>query len=138
MATLNPYLTFKGNCKEAMEFYKGIFGGELSLMTAGESPVANQMPAAYHNSILHSSLKTENFEIMATDMVPGEFIEGNTVHMSLACKTEKEMRSLFDKLSEAGKVNHPINQMFFGLIGDLTDKFGKHWILEFDTPQKSS
>jgi PhnB protein len=94
------------------------------------------MPASYHNSILHSSLKTENFEIMATDMVPGEFIEGNTVHMSLACKTEEEMRSLFEKLSAGGNVNHAINQMFFGLLGDLTDKFGKHWILEFDTPQK--
>jgi PhnB protein len=137
MAKLNPYLTFKGNCKEAMSFYKEIFGGELSLMTAGESPVASQMPASYHNSILHSSLKTENFEIMATDMVPGEFIEGNTVHMSLACKTEKEMRSLFEKLSEGGKVNHAINQMFFGLIGDLTDKFGKNWILEFDSPQQT-
>jgi len=137
MATLNPYLTFNGNCKEAMEFYKDILGGELSLMTAGESPVANQMPASYHNSILHSSLKTENFEIMATDMVPGEFVEGNTVHMSLGCKTEKEMRSLFEKLSAGGKVNHPINQMFFGLIGDLADKFGKHWILVFDSPQKA-
>ena len=134
---LNPYLTFNGNCKEAMGFYKDVFGGQLSLMTAGESPVANQMPASYHNSILHSSLKTENFEIMATDMVPVEFIEGNTVHMSLACKTEKEMRSLFEKLSAGGKVNHPINQMFFGLIGDLADQFGKHWILEFDSPKQA-
>ena len=62
-------------------------------------------------------------------MVPGHLFEGNTVHMSLACKTEKEMRSLFEKLSAGGKVDHSINQMFFGLIGDLTDKFGKHWIL---------
>jgi PhnB protein len=137
MAKLNPYLTFNGNCKEAMSFYKDIFGGELSLMTAGESPAASQMPPKYHNSIMHSSLKTDDFEIMATDMVPGDFIEGNSVHMSLICKTEKEIHSLFEKLSAGGKVNHPIGQMFFGLIGDLTDKFGKNWVLEFDSPQQA-
>jgi PhnB protein len=137
MAKMSPYLTFNGNCKEAMNFYKEIFGGELSLMTAGESPVASQMPPKYHNSILHSSLKTDDFEIMATDMVPGEFIEGNTVHMCLVCKSEKEIHSLFEKLSAGGKINQPVNQMFFGLIGDATDKFGKHWVLEFDSPQKA-
>jgi PhnB protein len=136
MAKLNPYLTFNGNCKEAMNFYKQIFGGELSLMTAGESPVASEMPAKYHHSILHSSLKTNDFEIMATDMVPGEFIEGNTVHMTLICNSEKEIHSLFEKLSVGGKVNQPINQMFFGLIGDLTDRFGKSWVLEFDSPKQ--
>jgi PhnB protein len=137
MATLNPYLTFNGNCKEAMGFYKDIFGGELSMMTAGESPVASQMPPKYQNTIMHSSLKTDHFEIMATDMVPGEFVDGNTVHLSLICKSEKEIRSLFEKLSAGGKVNQPINQMFFGLIGTLTDKFGKHWLLEFDSPQQA-
>ena len=70
-------------------------------------------------------------------MVPGEFIEGNTVHMTLICKTENEIHSLFEKLSAGGKVNQPINQMFFGLIGDLTDKFGKSWVLEFDSPKQA-
>lgn len=134
MATLNPYLTFNGNCKEAMTFYKEIFGGELSLMTGGESPAASQIPPQYHNLILHSSLKTENFEFMATDMVPGAFNEGNTVHLCLVCKSEKEIHTLFEKLSAGGKVNQPISKMFFGLIGDLTDKFGKSWVLELDQP----
>jgi len=135
MAKLNPYLTFNGNCKEAMNFYKEIFGGELSLMTGGESPAANQMPPKYHNSILHSSLKTDDFEIMATDMVPGPFNEGNTVHLCLNCKSENEIHSLFEKLSAGGKVNQPLSPMFFGLIGVLTDKFGKNWLLELDKPQ---
>jgi PhnB protein len=132
MATLNPYLTFKGNCKEAMSFYKEVLGGELTLMTGGESPVASQMPAQYHNQILHSALKNDSLEIMGTDMVPGEYNEGNTVHLCLVCKSEKEIRSLFEKLSAGGKVNQPLNEMFFGLIGDLTDKFGKHWLLELN------
>jgi len=137
MARLNPYLTFKGNCKEAMNFYKEILGGELSIMLAGDSPVASQMPAAFHQQVLHSQIKTDNFEIMATDMVPGGFTEGNTVHLCLVCKTEDELRALFDKLSAGGKVNQPLNEMFFGWIGTLTDKFGKHWMLECDREQNA-
>lgn len=137
MATLNPYLTFNGNCKEAMNFYKEVLGGELSLMIAGESPVANQMPSQFQNLVLHSSLKNGDFEIMATDMISGSFVEGNTVHLSLICKSENEIHSLFEKLSADGFVKQPINQMFFGLIGTLTDKFGKHWLLEFDKPSQS-
>lgn len=135
MATLIPYLTFNGNCKEAMNYYKSIFGGELSLMVAGETPAASQMPPKYHNQILHSSLKTDNFEIMATDMVPGAFTEGNTVHLTLICKNEDEMKTLFEKISAGGKVNQPISQMFFGLMADVTDKYGKSWLLELDKPQ---
>lgn len=132
MPTLNPYLTFNGNCREAMSYYKDCLGGEVSFLTAGESPVANQMPATYHDQILHSSLKTGDLEIMATDMRPEKLNVGNDNHLCLICKSEEEMRSLFDKLSEGGKVNQPINQMFFGLMGALTDKFGKRWLLEFD------
>jgi PhnB protein len=137
MATLNPYLTFNGNCKEAMSFYKEVFGGELSLMPVNESPIAGQMLPKYHNSILHASLKTADFEIMGTDMVPGNFIEGNTIHMSLVCKTEHEIHSLFDKLSAGGKINQSINQMFFGLIGTLTDKYDKNWLVELDKPAQA-
>lgn len=73
---------------------------------------------------LHSTLKTGGLEIMATDMQPEKFIKGNSDHMCLVGKTENEMRGLFDKFSPGGKINQPINTMFFGLIGTLTDKFG--------------
>lgn len=130
MATLNPYLTFSGNCTEAMQFYKTIFGGDLDLQLVGNSPMANQMPEKYRQQVLHSSLKTAGFEIMATDMVPGTFTEGNTVHMALICKQKEEMQTLFEKLAEGGTVNQPISEMFFGWIATLTDRFGKRWLLE--------
>jgi len=130
MAKLNPYLTFNGNCREAMDFYKESLGGELSFIVVGESPVANQVPPSMKDHILHSSLKTDDLEIMATDMQPESLNEGNAVHMCLIFKNEEETRSLFDKLSVGGKVKQPLHEMFFGLIGALTDKFGKHWILE--------
>ncbi len=119
MTTLqvNPYLTFNGNCREAMNFYKECLGGELSFIVAGESPVADQMPPSMKDLILHSSLKTDELELMATDMQPETLREGNAVHMCLVCNTEEETRGLFEKLSAGGKVNQPLHAMFFGLIG---------------------
>ena len=132
MKVINAYLTFDGNCREAMNFYKECLGGQLDFIVVGESPVANQMPPQFKDQILHSSLKTGELEIMATDMQPEKLIQGNADHLCLVFKKENEMRTLFDKLSAEGKVNQPINMMFFGLIGALTDKFGKRWILECD------
>ena len=65
-------------------------------------------------------------------MTPTKLVEGNMVHLCLTCKDEEETRTMFDKLSDGGKVNQPLNEMFFGWIGTLTDKFGKHWMLECD------
>ena len=132
MPQLNPYLTFNNNCKEAMIFYKECLGGELTLMAVGESPVADQVPAEVQDSILHSSLKTKDFEIMASDMAPEALNEGNAVHLCLIYKNEEETRNMFDKLSAGGKVTEPLNKMFFGLIGSFTDKFGKRWMMECD------
>ena len=132
MPKLNPYLTFSGNCREAMNFYKECLGGDISFTVVGESPVANQMPPSMKDQILHSLLKTGELELMATDMQPESLNEGNAVHLCLSCKTEEETKSLFEKLSSGGKVKQPLHAMFFGMIGTLTDKFGKSWILECD------
>ena len=128
MPTLNPYLTFNGNCREAMNFYKECLGGELTFLVVGESPIADQMPPKFKDQILHCSLKTGQLEIMATDMQAERLVEGNDVHLALLCKNDEETTSLFGKLSAGGKVNQPLNEMFFGLIGVFTDKFGKHWM----------
>lgn len=132
MPTLNPYLTFNGNCNEAMNFYKDVLGGELTVMIAGESPVANEMPAEYHSQVLHAHLKSDTLEIMATDMIPKSFDEGNTVHLCLICKNEREMRTLYNKLSSDGEILEPMHEMFFGFIGGVKDRFGKHWMLQCD------
>ena len=130
MATLNPYLTFNGNCREAMNFYKDCLGGELTLMVVGESPIADQMPPKYKDQVLHSSLKTAELEIMASDMQPETLHEGNSNHLCLICKTEEETNDLWNKLTAGGNINQPLHKMFFGLIGAFTDKFGKRWMLE--------
>ncbi|MEJ0101300.1 MAG: hypothetical protein WDO19_01545 [Bacteroidota bacterium] len=69
---------------------------------------------------------------MGTDMQPERLNDGNSIHMCLVRKTDEETRGLFNKLSAGGNVKQPLHEMFFGLIGTLTDKFGTQWILECD------
>ena len=68
MATLNPYLNFYGKCNEAMNFYKEIFGGELSVLLAGDSPAKDQMPQHLHSQVMHSHLKSNAIEISRTEI----------------------------------------------------------------------
>jgi PhnB protein len=130
MATLNPYLNFYGKCNEAMNFYKEIFGGELSVLLAGDSPAKDQMPQHLHSQVMHSHLKSNAIEIMGTDMGPMQPLEGNTVYLALICSGEEEVRGFFDKLSADGKVEQALTKAFFGWFGSLEDKFGKHWMFQ--------
>ena len=130
MAKLNPYLNFNGRCTEAMNFYKGIFGGDLQLMLAGDSPAKDQMPPELHDQVMHSHLKSSTIEIMGSDMAPVQPVEGNTVYLALICESEDELNEFYNKLSGGGKVEQPLTKAFFGWFGSLEDKFGKHWMFQ--------
>lgn len=133
MTQIKSYLTFNGNCREAMTFYQQCLGGELQLQTVGDSPLSEKMPQQMKECILHATLKHNNLELMATDMVSEEGLRvGNSISLMLDCNSEDEIRSLYKKLSSGGKATHPLENSFWGaLFGDLTDKFGNHWLLHF-------
>jgi PhnB protein len=134
MAQINSYLTFNGNCREAMTFYKDCLGGELMFQTIGESPLSEKMPQQMKDCILHSTLAKDELVLLATDITPSSgLITGNTVSLSLDCKNEKEIRTYYKKLSVGGKAEHPLEDTFWGaLFGGLTDKFGIHWLLIYN------
>ncbi len=129
-----PYLTFNGNCREAMTFYQKCLGGELFLQTINDSPLTESMSGKMKNCILHASLTQSTFSILGSDMVPDSgLIRGNAVSLSLECSNEDEISERFNSLSEGGIIRHPIEQTFYGsLLGGLTDKFGNHWLLHFN------
>lgn len=134
MTQIYSYLTFNGNCREAMHFYQDCLGGELTFQTIDESPLSGKMPKKMKDCILHSTLTKGALVLMGSDMV-GEsgLIKGNAVSLSLNCSSEEEIRNCYAKLSADGKANHPLEESFWGaLFGDLTDKFGNHWILNFN------
>lgn len=132
MAQLNSYLTFNGNCREAMTFYKKCLGGELELQTIANSPMAEQMPSKMKECILHSTLKSGDIVIMGSDMAPKTLIKGNAVSMMLTFNSEEEIRKAYTDLSEDGDASHPLEETFFGaLFGHLTDKFGHQWMFHY-------
>lgn len=134
MTRINSYLTFNGNCREAMTFYKNCLGGKLYFQTIGASPLAEQMPQRMKDCILHATLTYGNLIILGSDMVSHTgLIKGNAVSLSLTCSSEKEIRDCYEKLSSGGQATHPLEDTFWGaLFGGLMDKFGNHWLLNFD------
>jgi PhnB protein len=137
MIKLNSYLTFNGNCREAMTFYAGCLGGELTFQTIDESPLSERMPQKMKNCILHSTITKDGFLLMGSDIVnENGLIKGNNVSLSLSCGTEEEIYNYYAKLSDGGFADHPLENSFWGaLFGDLTDKYGNHWILDYNKKQ---
>lgn len=134
MAQINSYLTFSGNCREAMTFYKKCLGGDLVFQTIGESPLADKMPPKMRDCILHATLTRGTLVLMGSDMVSQTgLIRGNSVSLSLHCDSEKEVKTLYKKLSAGGNADHPLENTFWGAIfGDLTDRFGNHWLVSYN------
>jgi len=126
-----PYLHFNGDCREAMTFYRDCLGGELVMQTVGESPMAQGMPAEAHDRILHATLQHGAAELMASDMMDGgEVATGNVLTICINGGTRDETRRYFDALAVGGTVGHALVDEFFGMFGDLTDRYGISWMFQ--------
>jgi PhnB protein len=129
MVKLSPYLNFNGRCREAMAFYQKCLGGELNMQPISESPMAAQLPSETAANILHSTLTTENFTLVGSDMMGVAVVPGNAITLLLNCTNEDEIELVFEKLSTDGKVSMPLHQTFWGAkYGELTDRFGMNWM----------
>jgi PhnB protein len=130
MTTLSPYLLFEGTCREAMDFYRSCLGGELTLTVVKDSPLKEQMPASQHDKVLNARLKSSSMDISASDWLRPDRtpIRGNRACLYLSGGTFKELKSLFEKLSDGADVTDPLSQQFFGTYGALDDKFGVRWM----------
>jgi PhnB protein len=127
---LNPYISFKDNSREAMEFYKTVFGGKLDLSTFKDGGMPTE--PANENLIMHAMLVADNgMTIMASDTPPGmEFKPGSNISISLSGDNEEELRGYWNKLSEGGTIGMPLEKAPWGdTFGMLTDKFGIGWMV---------
>jgi PhnB protein len=127
-----PYLFFKGNAKEAMEFYKSVFGGELTISTLGETPkeVLDQMKIdeSRYGEIMHSSLKGP-VNLMGSDSEKASEKTAK-IELSLGGTDEAQMREIFDKLADGGNVKMPLKKQFWGdIFGQVQDKYGVDWMM---------
>ncbi len=132
---LNPYLTFNGNAREAMEFYHSVFGGQLRISTFGEfgSP-----DPAIADRVMHAMLTTDRgYLLMASDTAPGmPYNPGNTITCSLSGDPGEGLEEVWGKLSDGGTVTMPFEKQVWGdLYGMCIDKFGIPWMVDIAQPQ---
>jgi PhnB protein len=134
MALLNPYLTFTGNAREAIEFYKDVFGGELNIMTFGDMGAGEHegspIPA---DGVMHAQLTTDQgFTLMASDPPPGDSETTPNGHISLSGDSGDGdlLRGYFDRLAEGGHVDVPLEKAPWGdEFGQVKDRFGVNWLV---------
>ncbi len=128
---LNPYLSFEGNAREAMEFYKTVFGGQLDLSTFGEAGMTDH--GVKPDQIMHAALVAENgITLMASDAATGmrEYVAGTNMSISLSGDNEEELTGYYKKLVDGGKEEQPLTKAPWGdTFGMCTDKFGTFWMV---------
>lgn len=132
---LNPYISFDGNAREAMEFYKSVFGGTLSVNTYGEF---GQPDAPEADKIMHSRLETESgFTLMGADTPPGmAHNPGDNITVSLSGDDAGELRGYWEKLCDGGTVTVPLEKQMWGdEFGQCVDRFGIGWLVNISEPQ---
>ncbi len=127
---LNPYLSFRDNAREAMEFYKTVFGGKLEMQTFKEYH-ASQDPSE-DNKIMHAVLTADNGIVFMASDTPNsmEYRTGTNMSMSLSGDNETELRGYYEKLSAGGTIGMPLEKAPWGdMFGMFTDKFGVSWLV---------
>jgi PhnB protein len=126
---LHPYLSFKDNAREAMEFYSSIFGGKLTFNTFGEFHASDDPSES--NKIMHSMIEADGITFMASDTPNGmEHSVGKNFSMSLSGDNEQELRGYWDKLVDGGIITMPLEKAPWGdTFGMCTDKFGIDWMV---------
>lgn len=135
MLKIDSYLLFNGKCREAMEFYKSVFGGDLQMQTFGETP--SDQPAAEPDWIMHARLEKGSLVLMASDSQPGHFVQnGTSISLSVNCTSLEEIENYFSGISEGASITMPLMETFWAArFGMLTDKFGVPWMFNLDKPQ---
>lgn len=132
---LNPYITFSGNARDAMRFYKTVFGGTLTVNTFSDFGTKDP---AIAKKVMHAQLETDKgFTLMASDLAPGmEHNPGNNMTVSLSGDEADELKGYWKKLSRGGEVTMPLEKQVWGdEFGQCRDKFGISWMVNVTQQQ---
>lgn len=130
-ARLNPYITFTGNAREAMEFYQGVFGGALDVSTYGEMPDMPGNSPEIHDQLMHSVLEAgDALTLMGADMPSSPGPRGSAISIAVSGDDEAQLRRWFDGLADGGEIQEQLALAPWGtLFGMLVDRFGVHWMI---------
>lgn len=134
---VNPYIAFRGNCREALEFYKQALGAkELFSQTYGNSPMPDMGNA---DAIMHATLEIGGSNVMFCDDFHSEnFSTGGNISLAIGLNDVETAKEYFANLSEGGTVTMPLDKTFWAeAFGMLTDKFGVNWMVNCDAPHEA-
>lgn len=134
MPTVTPYITFPGNCEEAIEFYAAALDGEIiSLQRFGDIPDGTA-PAEMANKVMHCVLAADDVIIMASDAMSADAVStSSSVSLSLDFESEEEQQATFDALTAGGTVTMELQDTFWGArFGMATDKYGVSWMFNYE------
>ncbi len=131
---LDAYIFFRGDCREAMEFYKNVFGGEITAQTHGEA-LGNQAEADWRDKIMHASLEGGDIKLMGSDTKKASE-KAAKITLSLGGDDEAKLDEIFNKLSAGADVVQPLEKQFWGdIFGQLIDKYGIEWMVNISAKQ---
>lgn len=135
--SVNVYVYFNGNCREAVEYYAKVFNNENPrIMTFGDSPhnPGNPLPEEAKERVIHAQLNIDGSTIMFSDVFPGTpFMGGNNIRLTIVNKKMDVIQAYFEKLKEGGTVSMDLQETFWSkCYGMVTDKFGIHWQLSYE------
>jgi PhnB protein len=136
MTHVTPFLLFRGDCAEAMEFYRSCLGGELSITRLADTPMKDDMPAEQAHKVVNAVLRSGDIVLTATDWLHATRMprHGNMVGIFLTDVPYDQLRAVFDKLSDGANSDllDDLRDMPFGVYGHLVDKYGVQWFFRGD------
>lgn len=134
MKNLTPYLIIHNKCEEALLFYKDCFGGEVSFMQKYAEAAKYDVSEPFKDKIAHAEFVAEGIKFYASDGFENQNITvGNNVAMTISFDSEKEQKSVFDKLKVDGNITMDFAETSTdSMLVTLIDKYGIHWYLNYD------
>ena len=135
---LNPYITFAGNAREAMEFYQSVFGGDLDISPWGDMPDMPGNSPDMHDKLMHSMLTiSDSVTLMGADMPDSDGPKGSPISVSLSGEDESELRGWREGISEGAEITAPFEKAPWGdTYGECIDRFGVRWMVNLaGTPE---
>ncbi|MGB3608522.1 MAG: VOC family protein [Psychroserpens sp.] len=126
---IQAYLSFRGNCQEALNFYANLFDAKVINRQTYEDRKID-VPSSYRSNLQHAEVKGNNIHIMAYDVSPDTPLNnGNQIHMSIEASSVEEGKDFFTKLSSQGTVHHEYREREWGFFGRCTDQYGIGWMV---------
>ena len=129
--TMNPYLSFKGDCEAAFKYYEQHLGGEMgAIFRYGGTPLSGSVPEDWPDKVMHGSITIGGQTLQAADVGPGQYELPRGFSLTLQIKSTADAERMFEALASGGQVRLPLEKTFWAeRFGMVTDRFGVPWIV---------